>query len=98
MSAALPATAEVSAAIGEPLETLGTATVVTGYFLAPVTEGASLVLVPVGVAAERTGVVMQAPKKILEGDYKSVAYDVGSGLLFDRLGSTLDSFATVYKS
>ena len=76
---------------------LGMATTVAGYVLAPVTEGASLALVPAGAAIELIGTGLQVPEMIASGDHGRIAYAVGSSGLFGGITKTIDRAASAGK-
>lgn len=96
-AAAGPYALEASAFVGEGLQVAGTATMVAGYGLAPVTGGASLGLVPVGTAIELVGTGLQVPEMIASGDHGRLAYTAGSVILFGGVGTVIKKAESVGK-
>ena len=80
-------TKEAARTTADVLETTGAVVKGVGYVAAPLTEGASLALVPVGEVIETTGTSINVAIDIQEGNNMSAITSIGSSALFGATGN-----------
>ena len=78
-------TKEAARTTADVLETTGAVVKGVGFVAAPLTEGASLALVPVGEGIEKTGTGINIMLDAAEGNYSSAAISLGTSYVFGSL-------------